>query len=92
MQVSAEFADAMTEKLLSSDSLWQSILTGSGSARFAQLLHKRTAEMMRGAAAVLYGGSDPTAYGGAGHWRAMEEEATQSVMEKLPGELHLVHG
>ena len=34
-EVSEEFADCMTEKLLSSESLWNNILTGSGAARFA---------------------------------------------------------
>lgn len=35
VEVSEEFAECMTERLLSSQTLWDNILTGSGSARFA---------------------------------------------------------
>jgi len=90
-EVSAEFADAMTEKLLSSESLWKGILEGSGSVKFAELLRMRTSEMMRGAAAVLYGGSDPTSFGGARHWKEMEDQATTKILERLPNELPLIH-
>lgn len=34
-EVSEEFAECMTEKLLSSETLWHNILTGSGASRFA---------------------------------------------------------
>ena len=34
-EVSEEFADCMTERLLSSETLWHNILTGSGADRFA---------------------------------------------------------
>ena len=77
----------MTEKLLSSESIWDSVLHGSGGPKFAALLRARTSEFMSGAAvdqhthplplphhartalaplalaqAVVYSGSDPTAF------------------------------
>jgi len=51
-EVSEEFADCLTEKLLSSESLFQHMLTRPA---FAEVLHKRTQTFMAGCAAVLYG-------------------------------------
>ena len=67
-EVSAEFADCMTEKLLASETLWDGILTGPGAGKFRELLEARTAAFMGGAAAVLYGGDHPTEFAG-GWWR-----------------------
>jgi len=91
-EVSEEFAEAMTEKLLSSESIWDSVLHGSGGPKFAALLRARTSELMSGAAAVVYSGSDPTAFGGAAHWRGLEERASERILQLLPRELPLAHG
>mmetsp|Transcript_9708 Transcript_9708/g.32204 ORF Transcript_9708/g.32204 Transcript_9708/m.32204 type:complete len:593 (-) Transcript_9708:155-1933(-) len=91
-EVSEEFAEAMTEKLLSSESIWDSVLRGSGGPKFAALLRARTSEFMSGAAAVVYSGSDPTAFGGAAHWRGLEERASERILQLLPRELPLAHG
>ncbi|EOD36689.1 hypothetical protein EMIHUDRAFT_462323 [Emiliania huxleyi CCMP1516] len=95
-EVSEEFAEArpaaMTEKLLSSESIWDSVLHGSGGPKFAALLRARTSEFMSGAAAVVYSGSDPTAFGGAAHWRGLEERASERILQLLPRELPLAHG
>ena len=107
----------MTEKLLSSESIWDSVLHGSGGPKFAALLRARTSEFMSGAAvnqhthplplphhartalallalaqAVVYSGSDPTAFGGAAHWRGLEERASERILQLLPRELPLAHG
>uniref|UniRef100_A0A7S4B4S3 DUF445 domain-containing protein n=1 Tax=Chrysotila carterae TaxID=13221 RepID=A0A7S4B4S3_CHRCT len=90
-EVSAEFADCMTEKLLSSESLWNNILHGSGSARFQQMLHKHTAEFMTGAASIVHGVSPPTGAAEQAWWAALQLRASSRVMELLPQELPLVH-
>ena len=91
-EVSEEFAECMTEKLLASDALWHNILTGSHSARFAELLHERTAKFMAGAAAVLYGGAQPTEFAGREYWAALERRVSGRTLELLPTQLPLVHG
>ena len=90
-EVSAEFADCMTEKLLASETLWDGILTGPGAGKFRELLEARTAAFMGGAAAVLYGGDHPTEFAG-GWWRQLERRVSGRVMELLPTELPLIHG
>jgi len=91
VEVSEEFADCMTEKLLSSETLWHNILTGSGAARFSELLQRRTATFMAGTAAVLYGGTAPTEFAGREYWAAFEGRVSSRVLELLPQELPLVH-
>ena len=54
-EVSEEFADCLTEKLLSSESLFEHMLSRPA---FADVLHKRTQAFMAGCAAVLYGGTE----------------------------------
>ena len=89
-EVSEEFADAMTERLLKSESLWHNVLTGTGSPRFAELLRGRTHEFMAGCAAVLYGGSAPTEFAGE-WWSRLEGRVSTRTLELLPTELALVH-
>ena len=91
-EVSAEFADCMTEKLLASETLWQNVLTGKGSSRFAELLHARTAKFMAGSAAVLYGGAQPTEFATAPWWGALERRVSGRTLELLPTQLPLIHG
>ena len=82
----------MTERLLTSPSLWNNVLTGTGRARFAQLLHARVAALMSGAAAVVYGGGPaPTEFAGREWWGALESRASGRVLELLPSELPLIH-
>ncbi len=90
-EVSADFAESMTEKLLTSESLWQNILEGKGSARFAELLHARTAQFAGGVAAVLYGGTRPTEFAGDAWWGRLVSRASGRVMQLLPTELGRVH-
>ena len=52
MEVSEEFAECLTEKLFTSESLWHHMLTGPKKEAFAKLLHARTQKLMGGAAAV----------------------------------------
>ena len=52
VEVSEEFAECLTEKLFTSESLWHHMLTGPKSEAFAKLLHARTQKLMGGAAAV----------------------------------------
>ena len=89
-EVSAEFADCMTEQLLTSESLWNNVLTGSKSDAFAALLRKRTDELMGGAAAVLYGGAQPTEYAGA-WWADLQARVSGRILKLLPQELPLMH-
>ncbi len=89
-EVSAEFADCMTEELLSSKTLWGDILNGKGAARFGELLHARMRTLMGGAASVLYGGSRPTEYAGE-MWGQLERRATSRTLELLPAELPRIH-
>ena len=91
-EVSAEFADCMTEKLLASETLWAAVLTGSKADKFAEILRGRMRTFMRGTAAVLYGGSDPTEFAGAEWWGALEARVSERTMELLPSELPRVHG
>ncbi|KAL1498479.1 hypothetical protein AB1Y20_013804 [Prymnesium parvum] len=91
-EVSEEFAECMTEKLLSSETLWHNILTGSGASRFAELLHKRTAAFMAGSAAVLYGGTAPTEFAGRSYWTDLEARVSGRVLGLLPQELPRIHG
>ena len=85
-EVSAEFADSMTEQLLASQSIFEHLLARPG---FAEVLHARTQDFMRGCAGVLYGGAE---YGMAdGFWPALEERVSARVLELLPGELPLIH-
>mmetsp|Transcript_3567 Transcript_3567/g.9219 ORF Transcript_3567/g.9219 Transcript_3567/m.9219 type:complete len:351 (+) Transcript_3567:406-1458(+) len=88
-EVSAEFADCMTESLLSSELLWKNILTGSGGARFAELLHRRTATFMAGTAGILYGGTE---FAGRDYWSKLQDQVSSRVLELLPQELPRVHG
>ena len=81
----------MTEKILSSDTLWDAVLTGSGAFRFAELLQHRTDCLMAGAASVLYGGSAPADYAGT-LWRDLGEQASVQILHHLPSELPLIHG
>ena len=90
-EVSAEFADCMTEKLLSSETLWHNILTGTGATLFAELLQRRTATFMAGTAAVLYGGTVPTEFAGRTYWSDFETRVSSRVLELLPQELPRVH-
>ena len=60
------------------------LVAGSGSARFAELLQKRTAAFMGGAAAVIYGGSQPTEFAGGEWWGATTTRATARLQELLP--------
>ena len=91
-EVSAEFADCMTEKLLASETLWAAVLTGSKADKFAEILRGRMRTFMRGTAAVLYGGSDPTEFAGAEWWGALEARVSERTMQLLPSELPRVHG
>jgi len=92
-EVSAEFADAMTEKLLSSQSVWDHVLHGSGSANFEALLHQRTSAFMASAAAVIYGGgTQPREFADPRWWVDLESRATRRTMELLPAELPAIHG
>ena len=91
-EVSEEFADCMTEKLLASETLWHNILTGRGSTRFAELLHERTAKFMAAAAAVLYGGAQPTEFATAEWWGRLERRVSGRTLELLPTQLPLIHG
>ena len=86
-EVSAEFAECMTEKLLSSESLFDHLLTRPG---FAQVVHARTQTFMAGCAAVLYGGTEYAQPGG--YWKGLESRVSSRVMQLLPTELPLVHG
>ena len=90
-EVSAEFADCMTEKLLASETLWAAVLTGSKADKFAEILRGRMRTFMRGTAAVLYGGSDPTEFAGAEWWGALEARVSERTMQLLPSELPRVH-
>ena len=86
-EVSEEFADCLTEKLLSSESLFEHMLSRPA---FADVLHKRTQAFMAGCAAVLYGGTE---YAQAdGYWSALESRVSGRVLKLLPTELPLVHG
>ena len=85
-EVSEDFADCMTEKLLSSESLFEHLLEQPG---FAEVLQRRTSEFMRGAAAVLYGSAEYAAPNG--HWAGLEQQTSARVLALLPGELPLVH-
>jgi uncharacterized membrane protein YheB (UPF0754 family) len=86
-EVSAEFADCMTEKLLSSESVFEHLLQRPG---FADVLHRRTAEFMRGCAAVIYGSTEFAQ--ADGYWAGLEQRVSSRTLELLPGELTLVHG
>jgi len=90
-EVSAEFADCMTEQLLTSESLWHNILTGSHSKRFAEMLHHHTTKFMGAAAAVIYGGAAPTEFAGSEWWGALESRVSSRTLDLLPVELPLVH-
>jgi len=90
-EVSEEFADCMTEKILSSHTLWDAVLTGSGASRFAELLQHRTDCLMAGAASVFYGGSAPAEYAGT-LWSDLGEQASVRILHHLPSELPLIHG
>jgi hypothetical protein len=54
-EVSAEFADCMTDQLLSSQSLLEHLMERDG---FREIVQRRTGEFMRASAAVLYGSAD----------------------------------
>ena len=90
-EVSEEFADCMTEELLGSRSLWQNILSGSGSHQFSLLLRQRTQQLMNGAAAVLYGGARPIEFTCKQWWSGRASHATDRITDLLPEELNLVH-
>ena len=47
-EVSEEFAECMTERLLSSETLWENMLTGSGAGRFAGARHAPAVRVPRG--------------------------------------------
>ena len=86
-EVSEEFAECLTEKLFTSESLWHHMLNGPKSEAFAKLLHARTQQLMGGAAAVLYGGAQPTEFAG-GWWTALEARVSGRVLALLPQARH----
>ena len=86
-EVSAEFADCMTEKLLSSESLFDHLMQRPA---FAEVVHKHTQTFMAGCAAVVYGGTDFAQSGG--YWNGLETRVSGRVLQLLPGELPLIHG
>lgn len=86
-EVSSEFADCLTEKLLSSESLFDHLLQREG---FRAIFHQRTAEFMRGCAAVVYGSADFARANG--YWSDLESKTSARVLQLLPSELPLVHG
>lgn len=47
---------------------------------------------MGGAAAVVYGGANPTEFAGPEYWKALETRVAKRVLELLPEQLPLVHG
>ena len=63
------------------------MLNGPKSEAFAKLLHARTQKLMGGAAAVLYGGAQPTEFAG-GWWTALEARVSGRVLALLPQARH----
>ena len=69
---------AVTEKLLSSESLFEHLMARPA---FAASLRRRTAEFMRGAAGVLYGSADFARENG--YWDGLEAHVSARVLAEV---------
>ena len=78
-EVAGEFSNFFSEKVLTSERLWNSILTGPRSGAFAALLQERVQGLLTKSGLAIAAGAGTA------------KQITDKVLERLPDHVHVLH-
>ena len=89
-EVSAEFARINSSTLLTSEKMWESILTGPRNIQFRYMLNRHSrafAKTLLGRLRAFLGAH----LGHDAHVDALQDRIADRIMEEMPGQIHYVH-